>query len=242
MQVGDTLLSGQIKKIIITIEYKDITDKTLLPSEDKVVDIDFRVKYVQSMLLHTTNKIEKTYRVGDKFCLNGNEECFYTITDNDDIVTALSECFVNQSTSRQQSDSRIVCLAFYETNYWVNSNNYSNGFVYDSNSNLFDPVENYEDYLKNTLGKTSVTASLLSYHQAVDLGCPSGGGSCKDKENPAPSWFFKEAWLGTRANYNSIYVIQTNGNLSYVGYRTGVGGIYGYKIRPVITISKAQID
>ena len=47
MQVGDTLYKGQTKKVIITIEYLDISDKNLLPKETKTIDIDFKIKYVQ---------------------------------------------------------------------------------------------------------------------------------------------------------------------------------------------------
>ena len=47
MQVGDTLFKNEVKKVIITIEYLDISDKNLLPKETKTIDIDFKIKYVQ---------------------------------------------------------------------------------------------------------------------------------------------------------------------------------------------------
>ena len=60
MQVGDVLKSKQIKKVIITIEYLDISDKNLLPKEAKTIDIDFKIKYVQDNNNYTTTTNQTT--------------------------------------------------------------------------------------------------------------------------------------------------------------------------------------
>lgn len=70
MQVGDTLKAGQIKQIKITIEYKDIDDKNLLPTVAKTINIDFRVLYVQDNNTYVTT-------TGSSLLPDGYKECEY---------------------------------------------------------------------------------------------------------------------------------------------------------------------
>ena len=67
--------------------------------------------------------------------------------------------------------------------------------------------------------------------------------NCKNSDNPAPAFVYSTTyWLGNAASSNSIWKIQSNGNIYTCGFRYGAGDIYGNKIRPVITISKEEID
>ena len=70
MQVGDTLFKNEVKKVIITIEYLDISDKNLLPKETKTINIDFKIKYVQDNNSYADE--------GDQSLLpDGYKECEY---------------------------------------------------------------------------------------------------------------------------------------------------------------------
>ena len=131
-------------------------------------------------------------------------------------------------------------LKFSETNYWVENDalksQYGNSypaFVFDSNSNLWTPVQNYQTYLRNTLRKTSASLSLLNHQQLQNLECNldevDGKGEC--------SGFIVENmmfWLGT-ANNSAIY----NFIVNFVGDNLPDSNYSG--IRPVITINKSEI-
>ena len=51
----------------------------------------------------------------------------------------------------------------YGSSYTVN--------VFDGNSNLYEPLQNYKTYLKSMLGKTSVEARLIVVEEILNLGC-----------------------------------------------------------------------
>ena len=120
-------------------------------------------------------------------------------------------------------------LSKYGTNYPVN--------VFDSNSLLYEPVQKYKTYLKNTLGKTSVETKLITYEDLISLGCDGDGGpglSC----NSAPSWVYSTNYWNA-SGYNNRRVWSVTSTV-YVGrdYFDN-SGLYG--LRPVITISKSDI-
>ena len=239
MQVGDTLYKGQTKKVIITIEYLDISDKNLLPKEIKTINIDFRLLYVQDNTIYTTNKTEREFNVGDLFCLNDKNECFYTISDNGLTVTALSRYNISTQTYIQSSSYQRKGLAFANTNYW-NVGSYPNNFVFNSNSILWDILVNYKNYLENDLNKNIADITIISKQQLASLGCDL---NCKNESNPSPTWVYSTwYWTGTYASSNQIYCVDQNSTLHAAGFRSGAGGDFGYGLRPVITISKEEID
>ena len=178
--------------------------------------------------------IYKTYEQGELFCLNGEEECFYTIEDNGDTVTALAEKNVDTNTNRQSDNANT--LTFADTNYWRDNNHelkekYSNGegnyraFVFDENSNLWEPLQRYKEYINSDLGKSTATFTLLSLEQVMDFGCPDyPGGPCNVDWIVATSYF-----LGTELRWIPE------------GY-----GVVNYtldakiSLRPVITIAKSD--
>ncbi len=134
-------------------------------------------------------------------------------------------------------------LAFSESRYWEESGKLSSKYgtsypanVFDSNSSLYEPLENYKAYLKNTLGKTSVTTSMAMYDELTTLGCKLSFGPGSDCLS-APSWVYSV----------SSWTAVTNG--SYVAGITSDGGIYSNMpeetgllgVRPVITIKKSEL-
>ena len=251
---GDILEKGETKKITITIEFiKDLT-KEDLPKQTSTISLSYKLNFVQTDEKATSGSQggnEKTYAVGDEFCLEN--ECFYVIKDNGTTVDALAKQNVNTETNRQ--DKNANDLAFAEmTNenygYWTDSEgNLLSKYgtkcpanVFDSNSLLYAPLENYKTYLKNTLGKTSVDARLITYEELTSLGCKQEGssGNCYN----APSWVHStNYWSGTAYHNNWVYFVT-----SYVGTgpANGFGPVYfDYSLflglRPVITISKSEL-
>ena len=241
---GDILEKGETKKITITIEFiKDLT-KEDLPASTSTISLSYKLNFVQTDDKATSVSQEnnfKTYSVGDEFCLEN--ECFYVIKDNGETVDALAKQKVNTKTYRQ--DSNAINLAFAEkTNgnygYWTDSegnllSKYGTTYpvnVFDSNSFLYKPLQNYKTYLKNTLGKTSIDARLITYEELISLGC--SGNSCKS----APSWVYSTSyWTASANRNNSVWYVRWDG--LFDGNYYVFSGYSG--LRPVITISKSEI-
>ena len=130
--------------------------------------------------------------------------------------------------------------------YWVDDTSNHNllskygnsypAYVFDENSILYKPLSNYESYIKNTLKKTSVTTSLLTYDQVINLGCNKDNGSCKS----APLWVHAvNYWIGSvDASYSAEMVghDMVDPAFGYGGLEENMAGL-----RPVITISKSEL-
>ncbi len=242
---GDILEKGETKKITITIEFiKDLT-KEDLPKQTSTISLSYKLNFVQTDEKATSGSQggnEKTYAVGDEFCLEN--ECFNVIKDNGTTVDAFAKQNVNTESNRQDSNANNLVFA-ERTNgnyygYWTNSSGkllskYGTSYptnVFDSNSNLYVPLENYKTYLKNTLGKTSIDARLITYDELIGLGC--SGNSCKS----APSWAYSTFYWTASANGNrTVWIVLSYGHFS--GYDFDSSGDNG--LRPVITISKSDI-
>ena len=105
--------------------------------------------------------------------------------------------------------------------------------VFDSNSNLYKPLNNYKTYLKNTLGKTSIDARLINYEELTSLGCSGNDNSCKS----SPSWVYSTNYWSASAYISYVWLVYSNGGFGYD--RFDHPGLFG--LRPVITISKSDI-
>ena len=117
-------------------------------------------------------------------------------------------------------------LSKYGNSYPVN--------VFDSNSNLYKPLENYKTYLKNTLGKTSITTKIMTYEDLISLGCTEKDNSCKS----APSFVYNtNYWTASAYNNSNVWSVFLNGYFD--GYDFAFSSYYG--LRPVITIKKSEL-
>ena len=135
-------------------------------------------------------------------------------------------------------------MTFSESRYWVDASNKllskygtsETAYVFDSNSNLYKPLENYKTYLKGTLGKTSVDVKLMTYENLISLGCKKGNSnSCTS----APSWVYNiNYWTGSQFDsYNIFSMDNEDGSL----IKCGFNDMSFYGLRPVITIKKSEI-
>ena len=124
------------------------------------------------------------------------------------------------------TDSKGNLLSKYGTSYPAN--------VFNNNSLLYEPVQNYKTYLKNTLGKTSVDARLITYEELISLGCNMNENSC----TPAPSWVYSTwYWTASADSNRNVRIVLSLGYFDSYGFYNS--GPYG--LRPVITISKSDI-
>ena len=243
---SDILSAGETRNLTITIEFiKDLT-KEDLPKQTSTISLSYKLNFVQTDEKTTSvsqGNNFKAYSVGDEFCLEN--ECFYIIKDNGTTVDALAKQRVNTESNRQDENAK--ALAFSErTNgsygYWTDSSGkllskYGTSYpvnVFDSNSNLYTPTQNYKTYLRNTLGKTSVDVRLITFEELISLGCNESESTCFS----APSWVYSSSYWTVSANHN-YYVWSVASNSTFVGSYFGTSGYSG--LRPVITISKSEI-
>ena len=254
---GDILSAGETRNLTITIEFiKDLT-KEDLPTSTSTISLSYKLNFVQ-----TDEKVTsvsqgnnfKTYSVGDEFCLEN--ECFYVIKDNGTTVDALAKQNVNTESNRQDTKANKLAFATPDETkripnctgsacyygYWTDSlgkllSKYGTSYpanVFDSNSLLYAPTQNYNNYLKNTLGKTSIDARLITYEELIGLGCGKNVITCKS----APSWVYSTDYWSASAN-DSSYVKHVSSRGTFDGDNFGYSD--GFGLRPVITIPKSDI-
>ena len=243
---GDILSAGETRNLTITIEFIKNLTKEDLPKQTSTISLSYKLNFVQTDEKATSGSQggnEKTYAVGDEFCLEN--ECFNVIKDNGTTVDALAKQNVNTESNRQDANANI--LAFAENNgygYWTDDTSnhnllskYGNSYpvnVFDNNSLLYEPIQNYKTYLKNTLGKTSIDARLITYEELTGLGCNGDDYSCTS----APSWVYSTRYW-TASAFHEYYVWSVDSDGFFDG--SHYDPFRGYGLRPVITISKFDI-
>lgn len=255
---GEILNAGETKVLTIKIEFKKDIEKEDLPTSVSNITLSYKLNFVQTddkketttspVVENNCTKFDKkdTYNVGDVIALcnekTGVSEDFYVMKDNGNTVTALAKYNIYTNTNENH-------LTFSNTNYWADSDgnllpkygsNYS-ADIYDSNSNLYEPIQNYKDYLKNDLNKASVSARLITYNEVIDLGCSCDKSPCSCTS--APSWLYSvDYWTATAFSEVNLWTLRANSSahLQHDGRSLYYAKGY-YGIRPVITISKSEL-
>ena len=149
--------------------------------------------------------------------------------------------FADGEESKKDSNcsGSIGCYYGYWTDDTSNHNllsKYGNSYpvnVFDSNSNLYKPLENYKTYLRNTLGKASIEAKLMTYEDLISLGCNESEETCKS----APSWVYSvNSWTASAHDNGSVWFADSGAH-----FTTYIFDIPSLGLRPVITVSKSEL-
>ena len=120
--------------------------------------------------------------------------------------------------------------AFSNTNYWSSTVSSYPAYVYDSNSTLYNYVENYKTYL-STLGVTPSEARLITKEELETLGCSSSEKSCSGE----PSWVYATSyWSGSASGPDRVWYVESDGDF----HNFTCSNYTNFGVRPVITISK----
>ena len=131
-------------------------------------------------------------------------------------------------------------VPFAKSNYWVDSSNkllskYGTtypAYVFDSNSSLYEPLENYKNYLKNTLGKSSVETRLIKFEEIETIISEQKLTACDNIWCGMTTY-----WTGTAYDDDEITIMWANGTSNY----DKPDSTFGYGLRPVITIKKSDL-
>ena len=137
--------------------------------------------------------------------------------------------------------------------YWTNKENkelekplekYGQSYpanVYDENSLLWLPVQNYKTYITSTLNKNVSGMRLITYDELVELGCDKSTSTCKTNTVTANKreWIYNTwYWSASAYDYNNVWYIYFYG--LFEGYN-GNFSEFALGVRPVITILKSEI-
>ena len=190
----------------------------------------------------------------DEVCIG--EECFYVMYSDEDTVTMLSKynlyvggehniswtAYGKEATGKQDSNMLGYALSgkpfngtikFSDTNYWSNTVSSYPFSVLNSNSVLYNYLENYEKYL-STLGVIPNETRLITYEDLQSLGCRKSSLTCKS----APNWVYSTSyWTESAANLEYIWGVSAAGAFSINDYYS----TDSLGCRPVITISRSLI-
>ena len=251
-----TVTTSGISKACTTFEKKDtyrVGDVIALCNNDTKVSEDFYVIRDNGSTVTALAKynllVGNVVKWSDDF---GSAESTTVIPSSEEGYGLQNSTAANyESNSGTPSTNTFTgVLGFSKDNngkgYWVDDTSNHNllskygnsypAYVFDENSILYKPLSNYESYLKNTLKKTSVTTSLLTYDQVINLGCSKDRNSCKS----APSWVHAvNYWIGSvDASYSAEMVAHdmVDPGFGYGGLEENMAGL-----RPVITISKSEL-
>ena len=244
-QTGESINTKQLVstnsfvRFKVRLEFrKDITALDL-PTTSETLNLAFTVNYVQEDRtgIHVIdNGVKKPYEVvtGDLQTAGSEvmigDERFYIISSDEDSATMLAKINISTSDPPMQS-SDAPKVGFSSTNYWSSKVSSYPAYVYDSNSRVYNYLENYKIYLESLEAKIE-EVRLIKMDELESLGCTRSGtsGSCKS----APKWIYETSyWTGSAGSKTSMWFVFNSGLLRNSGssYGTTSG------IRPVIVLN-----
>lgn len=213
-------------RLKVKVEFRKDLVASDLPTSLETLNLSFTVNYVQSDDSGSSvkdNGIYDPYKVGNEICIG--EEYFYIISSDEDSVTMLAKMNITTDTPPKQSNSAPT-LAFSSSEYWGYAS--TGTYVYNSNSSIYNYVENYRAYLESQ-GAEIEEARLIKYEELTALGC--NGSSCTS----APEWVYETSyWSGAADGRYSIWNVNNVGAFA----RDNSSSSFYYGIRPVIVLSK----
>mgnify|MGYP003306695441 CR=1 FL=1 len=217
-------------------------------------DVIIRIKEQVAKLMNGSLTEE-----GSEICIK--DECFYIISNDGTTISMLTKYNLHIGNtyddingvipltnptgiqdktaigwfgSTNSENPMIGVIAFSKTNYWSNITEYP-AYVYNSNSYLYEHVENYKSYLQGQ-GASVKNARLIKVNELVNLGCDTVEYNC----SAAPKWVYSTTyWTGDAFSTDAIWRVSTdshfydNGSGSYASVTRG--------LRPVIEIPVDEI-
>lgn len=172
-------------------------------------------------------------------------EGFNVISSDENRITMLAKYNLNVGNNKTTSTENIQdkdvlgkkpnvttygTVAFSSNNYW--SYITDSNFAYNENSNIYEYLNSYKNYLSNRAKISDAEVTLLSKEQAEALGCNLGTSNCSSSRYKF--LYSTSYWLGSSGDANSIYTIASDGSYSKTSYNNATD----YGVRPVVSITK----
>ena len=183
-----------------------------------------------------------TYSVGT--VITCDTESFYVIKNYRDKIDIISQKYLNTDDNQQKIEG--TKIAFSTSRYWLVDptgevafikNIYGDSFPLnlplDSNTKLYNPIKEYEFFLKNALNVTTAVATWPNKDDMTSLGCTT-------TTQTSYEWLKNSTfWLGS-VDYDNeehkVFII-SNGKLDYSNYDNN--NVY---IRVKVTIDKKEVS
>ena len=230
-------------RIKVKIGFRTDISSSDIPKTSETLNLSFKVNYTQSDETGVNVKddgVKKSLDIisGDLETVGSEvaigDERFYVMSNSNGQVKMLAKNNITLETTPKQSSSNST-VKFSTTNYWFNGTSLKSQYgtsyptyVYDSNSNIYNYIENYKIYLESQ-GTEIEEAYLIKKEELEALGCSKSSVffSCLT----APSWVYSTwHWTGTAYNDTYMFTVVDNGALEPYLYSSTIG------IRPVIVV------
>lgn len=191
--------------------------------------------------------------IGSEICIG--EECFYLMNNDGRSITMLSKynlyvgnyctsktsCSPYDNVSGIQNSAMIGfptdssyprngTIAYSVANYWSSTVSSYPAYVYDLNSNLYMPIENYKDYLEE-MNVIIEEARLISKEELVKLGCSVNNKNCSSSIYP---WVYSTSyWTGSAEDPIWLWYVNSG---CHFDFDATFNNDFALGIRPVIKI------
>ena len=217
-----------LKRVLVLSDNNELGYYSLI-SNGQTIIFNNIIKDIEVKFKEQVAKLKKgsINEIGSEVCIE--EECFYIISNNGSTITMLSKMNITLNNNPVQSTTAGK-TAFSSTNYW-SSTTYP-VYVYNSNSNLYNYVENYKNYLEG-LGVELNDSRLITIEELESIGCSSSTYTCSKEK----SWVYEtDYWSGSAKSSTNLWRVYSGNSLHYNSYTNDY-----YGIRPVIEIDVSEI-
>jgi len=235
----NTLMPNERKNVTVTLELKaDITNEDLqtLPSTfEGGISILFE-QYKRN------RKIEKTCTTSGAVSVGSTVTCanedFYVIAVNENDYTMLAKNRIDLEHDKQSLSGGNI--KYSKDAYWWSEgalkDTYTSTYVYDSNSKLYDHLDNYKHFLY--LNDLDVDVKLPSLSDLTKSVCEVENDTYTCDTTTYDFINSTSMWLGDYATADNMYVLDSTDGIKTAKH--DVTDKYG--IRPVITVNKTDVE
>lgn len=215
----------------------------------EIISYEVNPESIEGCILGSKRPCEYTESVdGDEMvtCGTGSlAQSFYIIEESADEVVMLAEHNLNTSATPylQDKTGNINPKEFSLDTYWIDKTYSPAGnseflYVYDKDSEPYEYINTYRGKLEE-MGVTVMRAKLMSYEQAIKLGCSEDNYDCTS----ARRWVYETSyWLGSISeDASQVWTVISADSSGYIStYDIDDTDTFG--IRPVITIPTFDVQ
>lgn len=226
---------------------KEYTSEKITADTVPVGSTTYYSRYILSKAEYTDSDSSGTINLGDSVKIL--DDYFYVIgAPSGGKVKLLAKYNLNGN-SRQENGHNVL-TTFSNSTYWSSnvSSNYTMQSQYyyyiyrdkngnETNNNVKTYINAYKDYLNRQGAEFVTDATLMSYDDAVGMGCKTWGYSNSNGSCASFAYGTGQAyWIGSTDSSNQPYYIENSGHF----YRTTYNSTE--RVRPMIIINESALQ